>query len=302
MLNSWAKVAASRGVRLAPPPPTMIGVPASGPAWAGPDCRPAGSAPGEREGLAEGCRHKPVITASCSSSRSNRSPSARERDPVGPVLVGVPPGAESELHPPPLICRPGDGDGQRPRETEGGCGEQGPEPDAARFPGDGTQGDPRVGRPGETVSRPWPGSGRCGRSRRTRGPRRPGHGQQVLVGRPLLGLGEDPKEHAACLVRTGLRRSDWRVRVRTPPGSLAAGPRSDLTATPSSSSASPAPARPPASDGPRWALEPRGGAQRICFNRRVRANITTAKGTPSRNIECSERTKDSRIPCCTAGG
>src|ERR1039458_3151850 len=71
----------------------------------------------------------------------------------------------------------------------------------------------------------------------------------------------------------------------------------------SSYSASPAP--PAASDMARSSLgrsRPEAVRSLACFSNKVSRNITKATGTPSRNIECIDRTNDSRMPYCTGAG
>ncbi len=118
MLNSCAYVAASRGVRVAPPPPTMTG---SG------DCTGLGSAGLSTSGVVLAREaERPVggpqpgddlqllleaVEALCQR---------REGDAVRLVLAGVPAGAEPELDPAAAhLVDLRDGDRERPGQPEG---------------------------------------------------------------------------------------------------------------------------------------------------------------------------------------
>jgi hypothetical protein len=115
-----------------------------------------------------------------------------ERDAVGGVLVGEPARADAQLHPAAAhLVDLRDRDGQRAGEPEGTGRHQGPQSDPAGLAGEPGEGDPGVGRAGESVAAhgqvvvgPEEGveAGLLGAPR---------DGEQVVVGGAHLGLGED---------------------------------------------------------------------------------------------------------------
>src|SRR5262249_39112514 len=121
----------------------------------------------------------------------------RKRDAIGAVLVLVPAGAEPELDPPAAhLVDLGHGDGEWTRVPEGGRGEQRAEPDARGLPGQAGEGGPRFGGPGLPAD--------AAHAEKMVGAEEPieaelfggsCHGKELVVGRALLGLGEDPQLH-----------------------------------------------------------------------------------------------------------
>ena len=120
----------------------------------------------------------------------------RELEAVGGVLGVVPAGAQAELDPAARhVVDLGHLDGEQAGWAEGGAGDEGAQPDALGLTGDGTQGQPGVGRPGQTVAahgeevvRAEEGVEACGFGRL-------GHAEEGPVGRTLLGFDEDAKQH-----------------------------------------------------------------------------------------------------------
>ena len=162
--------------------------------------------------------------------------------------------------------------------------------------------DPGVGGAGQAARRrPSTGSGRSGRRRRSPGTRPSGpRPDRVVVGGALLGLGEDAQLHRPRSSREGTGRPAGRCGSARRRFSRSTTARSR---SPSSSSASPAPTGPPAmATSSLGRSRPEVDRSRTSFRNSVRANMTVASGTPSRKTECRERTKDSRMPCCTSGG
>ena len=293
-------MAASRGVRLAPCPPTMIGGPGTL----------------HRLGQGRAVRHLVVDARQGERGPVRRPPQSgddgqlllealealahgRERDAVGGVLGLVPTGPEAQLHPAAGHgVDPGHGDGQRTGETEGGRGDQGAQPDRGGVAGDAGQGDPGVAGAGEAVGTPHrqvvvaPEEGV-----EAQGLGGPGHGQQGLVGGALLGLGEDAQEHLHGLAERGARRKRTPCRPGSADGRrrrrslLRPGRRRRTRLRP-----------PPMATSSLGRSNPEVERNRTSFRNSVRANMMVASGTPSRKTEWSERTKDSRTPCWTVGG
>ena len=120
----------------------------------------------------------------------------RERDAVGGVLGLEPAGAQPELHPAARhLVDLRHRDGQWPGQPEGRRGDQGAEPDPGRLAGQAAEGHVGVGRP--RLTRAGHGQEVVGAEEGVEaavlgGPRHP---EQVVVARPLLGLGEDPEVH-----------------------------------------------------------------------------------------------------------
>ena len=122
----------------------------------------------------------------------------RERDAVGGVLGVVPAGADAELDPAAAhVVDLGHGEASGPGRRKVAEVTRVPRRIAGRLPGEGAEGDPGVGR------------ARAGRSRapifevvvraeeavEAERLGRLGHGEQLLVGGALLGLGEDAQLH-----------------------------------------------------------------------------------------------------------
>ncbi len=97
-----------------------------------------------------------------------------KRDPVGAVLGVVPAGTDAELDPSARHgVDVGDRDRERARETEGGRSDHRAEPDRRRVAGEAGEGGPRVRWARQPApSRRCASSGRSGRRRRSRAPRR----------------------------------------------------------------------------------------------------------------------------------
>ena len=121
-----------------------------------------------------GVAQSPVTISSCSSSRSKRL-HVGERDAVGAVLAVEPARAQAELDPAAAhLVDLRDRDRERAGEPEGRRGHQRAEPDRVGVAGQAGQRHPGVGRSGQAVGRPSRGSGRSGRTRRSRAARSPG--------------------------------------------------------------------------------------------------------------------------------
>ena len=159
------------------------------------------------------------MIASCSSYRSNRSPSDGNGMPYAVCSASNQPGADAELDPAAAhLVDLGDRDGQRSGQPEGGRGHQRAQPDPAGLPGQPGQRQPRVGRSGQPVAAhrqvvvgPEEGveAGLLGT---------PGDGEQVVVGGAQLGFGEDPQFHASTLASYGRDRRSWPLGVCSPAG------------------------------------------------------------------------------------
>jgi hypothetical protein len=120
-----------------------------------------------------------------------------KRDPVGGVLLFEPAGAEPELDPATAHgVDLGGGDGQRAGKAERGRGDERPEADARRLPGQGSERDPGVGRagpclgPARVAAHPEKVVG-AEEGIEAEPLRLLGDGQLLVVRGALLGLGED---------------------------------------------------------------------------------------------------------------
>ena len=198
------------------------------------------------------------MISSCSASRSNRSPSGGERDAVRLVLGLEPARAQPELDAPArhrvdLRHRDRERAGQAERRRR----DQRAEPDPRRLPRQRRPASPTSrsgpGSPGRSpIARKWSERKNASKPRVLGGPRDP---QLVVVGRALLGLGEDPEVHAAeatVTVRTAgeptsrrnlVDRDDrtGRTQAAAPRGPQRADP--DRAQAASGSAPAPAPAR-----------------------------------------------------------
>ena len=124
----------------------------------------------------------------------------RERDAVGPVLAVEPARTQPELDAAAAhLVDARHGDRERAGAPEGGRGDQGAEPDRGGVAGQAGQRHPGVRRAGQAVG----AQGEVVVGAEERAEPEPlgrlGHGEEVVVRRALLGLGEDPEVHAATL-------------------------------------------------------------------------------------------------------
>ena len=166
-----------------------------------PGCRAPGSAaPSCSKVDPAGVDHRPVMTASCSSSRSKRSPTGGKGMPKAACSCSNQPAPSPSSTRPPLIWSTpatvtASGPGSRnvaeltrvpSRIRRGVAGEPG-------------QGGPGVGGPGGAVARHVQvvvGAEEAVEPQLLGGA---GHREEVVVGRALLGLGEDPEVHPPTL-------------------------------------------------------------------------------------------------------
>ena len=205
-MNSSAYAAARRGVRRFPPPPTMTG---------SRSCTGLGSA-GES------------TSVQCAPSKPKRGPDRRRpqaRDDGQLLLEAVEPlpqrrgtagrrrraprrtsrcPAPSSTRPPGHGVHLRDGDGQRPGVAERRGRDQGAEPDGRGLAGQPGERDPGVGGAGQAVAAAHRQVVVGAEERAVPALLgRPGHGEQVVVGGALLGLGEHAQLHGGLTLRRG---------------------------------------------------------------------------------------------------
>ena len=209
-------------MRRLPPPPTMIGTP---PGCTGVD-EPRVAVhrvvrPVVLEGRPGGRRPQAGDDGELLLEPVEALADRREGDAEGGVLLLEPARAQPELDPPAAhLVDPGDGHGERPGQPERGRADQGAEPDAAGVAGEPGEGGPGVGGPGGAVAghvQVVVGAEEAVEAQLLGGA---GHREEVVVGRTLLGLGEDPEVHAPTLgggARARGRQPPRRTR-RRPPG------------------------------------------------------------------------------------
>ena len=144
-----------------------------------------------------------------------------EREAVGRVLAVVPPRAEADLDAPAahgVDLR--DGDRERPRGPERDRRDEGAEPDGAGVTRQAGEGRPGVGRAGQARPPKKRCSGRSGRRRRSRAPRRDWRARAGRRSSRLPGVPRRSEAHGPVLSHAAPLRSSWRCSSGT--GSSAA--------------------------------------------------------------------------------
>ena len=143
------------------------------------------------------------MIASCSSSRSKRSPVAGNGIPYAACSRSFQPAPSPSSTRPPLIasiCATAIASGPGSRNVTGDT--RVPRRNARRVAGEAGQGGPRVGRAGQAVAEDEADvvvGAEVGVEAELLG--EAGDRELVVVGRPFLGLGEDPEAHRPSFYR-----------------------------------------------------------------------------------------------------